>query len=175
MIITILGAAVLAIAVAGAILLGFRLAGRKPPPGTLPLAAGVALIAFFVWNDYTWYRRTSAQLPDHIQVARTYPSSHMLQPWTYLVPHIARFSAVDTGSLKRNDSAPGYVLARIFLAERYVPTIEAWQIYDCNGGRSADVGKDTEFGDDGLPAGATWHDLTEDDAFRPLICGDAGG
>ncbi len=175
MFLTIIGAIVLAVAIAGVVQLAYRLAGRKPPRGTLPLAAGVALIIFFIWNDYSWYKRTADELPESVKVARAYPSTSKLQPWTYVKPHVTRFAAVDTATLKRNDAQPGYVLADIFLVERYVPTIKTVQLYDCDGGRRTDILETTEMGEDGLPANAQWYDLDADDAFRPLICGGNSG
>lgn len=174
MFLTIIGAIVLAVAIAGVVQLAYRVAGRKPPRGTLPLAAGLALVVFFIWNDYSWYQRTAGELPDEVKVARTYPSTSKLQPWTYIKPHVTRFSAVDTASLKRNDKAPGYVLADIFLIERYVPTIKTAQLYDCDGNRRTDIMEGTALGDDGLPDNAQWYDLEAGDAFKTLICGDTG-
>lgn len=174
MLLTVIGAVVLAVAIAGMVQLGYRAAGRKPPRGTLPLAAGLALIIFFIWNDYSWYGRTAGELPPEIKVARAYPSKSLLQPWTYIVPHVTRFATVDTASLRRNEKAPGFVIADIFLSERYVPTIKTTQIYDCEAGRRTDLMDGTELGEDGLPVDAQWYDLDAGDAFRELICGGSG-
>lgn len=174
MLMTLLGALVLAVAVAGMVSLAFRLARRPVPRGTLPLAAGLALVSFMAWNDYSWFSRTAAELPDDVVVAKTYTFRNFIQPWTMIVPRINRFAAVDLGSIRRNEAAPGVVLVNVYLAARYSPALTTTQFYDCNEGRRADATDSLEFGSDGLPVNADWVALEDDDSFLATVCAKTG-
>ena len=51
----------MAFAAAGFVLLAYRLRGKKPPRYLIPLAAGLAMIGYALWSDYSWAPRTIAE------------------------------------------------------------------------------------------------------------------
>ena len=81
------------ICAAGLFLLGYRTCGRKAPRYLPPLAAGLAMIGYNVWDEYSWAGRTIADLPGHIEVVATYGNSAPWKPWTYAIPEVDRFVA----------------------------------------------------------------------------------
>jgi len=104
-----------------------RLFGRRAPRWLGPAAGGLAMFAFMLWNEYTWFDRTVASLPAGTVVAETYAHSSVLQPWTLAVPRIARFAAV----IPSGETAEGLLRARVLLAERLEGQRSVPHLFDC--------------------------------------------
>ncbi|WP_372426013.1 hypothetical protein [Salinarimonas chemoclinalis] len=163
---------VLGVAVAGVVMLAFKAVGRKPPRWILPVMAGAAMMTYTLYNDYSWFSRTAGALPGTVTVARTYEQTHPLQPWTYLVAPVNRFVAVGTVVAAPGDT--GYRLAEVHLLQRYVPTATAAMVFDCAGGRRADLVDLDGFDASGQPVGGAWRPLAQDDPLRAIVC-ERGG
>lgn len=158
------------ICAAGFVLLFYRARGRKSPRYLIPLAAGLAMLAYNIWDEYSWASRTIAALPKHIEVVETFSGSAVWKPWTYLVPQIERFTSVDRSKLRRNDELPGYVLAEIILVARRSPTAVTQQLYDCRKARRTDVMQSEGFDEKGLPLNQDWVALEPDNLLFKAIC-----
>lgn len=171
MVFILIGAVLIAICAAALAALPFRLRGRKVPRGVPPIAAGIALVVFVLWNDYSWYSRTVGALPDRVTVVESLTYTSPMQPWTYLWPRTNRFSAVDRASIRRNDSLPDFVMTDVLFVQRYQPTLQASQIFDCAAGRRADLTDATQFDDRGMPQNAAWVDLEPDFPLLDIVCG----
>lgn len=161
---------VVGIGAAGALMLAFRLLRRPLPRWLLPAVAGLAMLSFHLWNEYSWFDRTATALPDHVVVAERYDYRSALQPWTLLKPRVNRFTALDRSSIRRHDGAPGYVMADILLITRLDRTAKVTQIYDCGGIRRTDVIPSATVDERGIPVDATWIEFGADDALFTLIC-----
>lgn len=171
MLFNLIGTFVVGIAAAGTILLIYRLSGRRAPRWLMPAAAGVAMLSFHLWNEYTWFDRTSKALPEQVTVAERYAYQSVLQPWTLVAPRINRFTAVDRSSIRRNEQAPGYVMAEVFLVTRLDRTAKITQIYNCSEALRTDVGASSNVDERGLPVDADWIASETDDALFQLVCG----
>lgn len=158
------------ICAAGLILLVYRSLGRKTPRYLPPLAAAIAMLGYNLWDEYSWAPRTIAGLPGHVEVVETYGSSAPWKPWTYVVPEIDRFVALDTASLRLNDKLPGYVLAEFVLVTRRSPTAATQQMFDCQGARQAEVGPSTRFDAEGLPEDRAWVSVEADSTLFKAAC-----
>lgn len=110
-----------------------RLLGLRAPRWLGPAAAGLAMFAFMLWNEYTWYDRSLAALPEGTVVAETYPHSSVFQPWTLVAPRIARFAAV----LPKGRTETGLIEADVVLAERFSGHYRVPHLFDCADGRRA--------------------------------------
>ncbi|WP_099864139.1 hypothetical protein [Pararhizobium haloflavum] len=174
MIFILIGALLVAISAAALITLPFRLTRRKTPKGLPPLAAGIALVAFVVWNDYSWYGRTAGELPEQVAIVDSLDYQGPLQPWTYIVPRTNRFTAVDRSAIRRNEQLPGYAMFDLIFVQRYEPTLQTRQIVDCQGGRRADLTNETTYADDGMPQNVVWVSLEENDPLLEIVCGSDG-
>ncbi|HOV04762.1 MAG TPA: hypothetical protein PLJ34_03025 [Hyphomicrobiales bacterium] len=148
----------------------FRILGRKAPRWLLPAAAGLAMIGYQVWNEYTWFSRTTALLPETIVVGQAYAQPSVFKPWSYLIASTDRFSAIDRAKVRRNPNAPGYVLAEVLLVSQLAETVTTLQIFDCEMPRRADIAASTTFGEDGLPTNPEWIELAADDPLRAIAC-----
>lgn len=136
----------------------------------IPLSAGAGMLGFTVWNDYTWYGRNVAGLPDTVQVARAIEKSWVVQPWTLIAPVVTRFQAVNRASVARNAAAPEVARATVYLVARFQPTFETVQLFDCARGRRADAADAPE---SGTPPERAWVTVGLDDPLLSLVCAEA--
>ncbi len=158
------------ICAAGVILLFYRVRGRKSPRYLAPLAAGLAMIAYNLWDEYSWAPRTIASLPEQIEVVETFGTSAFWKPWTYLVPQVDRFSSIDRSKLRRNQELPGYVLAEVILVARRGPTVVTQQLFDCPNAKRTDVIPSRGFDENGLPRDQDWMSIDVGSPLFKAIC-----
>ena len=59
------------LAVAGVVMLVNRMTGGKLPRWFVPVAAGLGMIGTTISNEYSWYDRTVATLPEGLEIAQT--------------------------------------------------------------------------------------------------------
>ena len=148
----------------------FKTLKRKPPRYLIPATVGVTILAYGIWSDYSWFSRTTAAFPPEVKVVETYTTRVFWQPWTYIVPRIDRFTAVDTLKSRRNKAHPDMVLVEVILVRQYGPAAKAELMIDCAGRRRADVGGGTRLGPDSLPAEAEWVGFETDDPLLRVAC-----
>jgi hypothetical protein len=143
--------------------------GRLPNWG-LPVAAGAAMLAATISMEYGWYGRTSALLPEGLDVALTVEDSAPWRPWTYAAPMITRFVAVDEASLRTHPAQPGQRLADLYFYGRWSPVAMMPALFDCAGARRADLIDGVEFGEGGAVTNADWVRLAPDDPVLAAVC-----
>lgn len=158
-----------------AISAGFALAGlalalrvltrRRLPAWIVPVAAAAGMLGFAIWNEYTWYARSVASLPEGVIVVRAQEESALWRPWTYVRPIVTRFTAVDTRATRTNAAAPGQVLTTVLLVGRWQPAISVPVLFDCPGSRRAPLVGAARTG--GEPA---WEDLPPQDETLRAAC-----
>ena len=170
MIFQLLGSLLLGICAAVALMLAYRLLGRRAPRWVLPAAAGAAMLGFHVWSDYTWFRRTAAALPEPLTVAAAPASATPLQPWTYLLPRVERFVVINPRAIRWNERAPGLRLAEVFLVARYMPTLTAAQLFDCTTPRRIGAPRGLALDAEGRPEGVEWVPLEPGDPLLRAVC-----
>lgn len=156
---------------AGGLAVLLRKASRgKLPRWLTPLAAGTAMIAFAIWSEYSWYGRTAGALPDGVEVATVNESRKVYRPWTYLVPMVDRFVAVDTASARTNPDLPGQTLVNVYLVGRWSPNIRVSMVLDCAGNRRVDLIEGIELDSDGRVPEDAWRPMAEDDPLIATVC-----
>jgi hypothetical protein len=170
---TFLGTLMVGVFAASLVLVVTHMSGRKAAKWLYPAAAGLAMIAFHIYQDYFWGDFTAAGLPKHIVVADRHTSSHPLQPWTLIAPTVDRLAAVDTSTVKRNPKVPGLAMAEIILLTRYYPTAKSIQLYDCVEPRRMDIDARTSFDENGAPRDPQWVVVAKEDGLRRVVCATA--
>ncbi len=96
--------AVLAAGFAGAgIALSLRFLIKRLPKWIVPVAAGLAMLGFAIYSEYSWYSHTASRLPEGTVVVATVPHTAFYKPWSYVQPQILQFVALDTKSIKTLD------------------------------------------------------------------------
>ncbi|MEM9012783.1 MAG: hypothetical protein AAGE18_16265 [Pseudomonadota bacterium] len=159
------------IACAGVALLANRLTGRRLPRWLTPVAAGLGMLGVTISNEYTWFERTAARLPDGVEVAVTVEERSWLRPWTQLLPYTKRFVAVDTATARRHDDRPDQRLISLYFFGRWAPVSEAPVLFDCATAQSAVLVDGARFAEDGTVADADWQAMPADDPVLALACG----
>lgn len=161
------------LAVAGIMLLLNRFTGGRLPRWAAPAGAGLGMIAVTIASEYGWYDRTTATLPDGLEIVQTVENSSPYRPWTLAAPYIDRFAALDTGSIKSNQNLPGLHLVDLYVFGRWKAPQSAPIAVDCAGLRHAALGPSTTFTDSGIE-NVDWHSVTPDDPTFMAVCESAG-
>lgn len=149
--------------------LKFLLRGRAPA-WLVPVAAGLGMLSYAIWSEYSWFERARATLPDGVVVASSNEVQAWYRPWTYLVPQVDRFIAVDHRMSRRNEALPGHVLTAVVLMGRWEPSRQFGVVYDCPAGRRADLDDGVVFSDEGALEGARWITLDPQDPVLREAC-----
>jgi len=153
---------------AGLVLLLNRLTGGRLPRWTMPVAAGLSMIGYAVWSEYTWHGRTMASLPKGMSVVQSIEERAFYKPWTYVAPQVTRLAVLDNASIQTNAAAPNVRLVEIYLLGRWRAPNRVPQMINCDTHARADV-SDTALSD---PQTADWIVLEEDNPLVRLSCGD---
>lgn len=158
------------IACAGIAMLLNIVLGRRLPKWIMPIAAGLGMLGMTVTNEYTWFDRTAARLPEGVTVALQIEERGWLRPWTQLWPYTKRFVAVDTATARRNENLPDQRLADLYFFGRWSPVNQAPMLFDCAGARSALLIDGADFAADGAVTDADWQAIPPDDPILKTIC-----
>lgn len=140
------------------------------PRWSMPAAMGLAMLGFSIWNEYSWYPRVVAQLPDTVEVALAPSDAILYRPWTYLFPMVHRFVAVDRASAVRPADDPALMVASAMVIQRWVPTKRVPIAFDCAKGARADLVEGAELAADGILKGAEWREVGMADALVMAAC-----
>jgi hypothetical protein len=99
-----------------------HLSGGRLPKWTLPASIGLGMLLFSIWNEYSWYGRTTGVLPEQVVILSSPADKVAYRPWTYLFPVTTRFSALDGTRLETSAENSDFRRAEVMLVERWTPT-----------------------------------------------------
>ena len=122
----------------------------------MPVAAGLAMIAVTIANEYSWGPRTAGGLPEGVVVIDDIQQSRWYQPWSYVWPQTVRLMALDTVAVQTRDDAPDVKLVDLYLFARWQPPAKAPQLINCAASQRADATA-AALAD---PSAASWSDAT---------------
>jgi hypothetical protein len=157
---------------AGIVLFLKRVLRLPLPKWVLPVAAGASMLGYAIWSEYSWFGRVSEALPPGLVVATTERSAAPWRPWTYAFPIVTRFVTVDRGGTRTHPAAPGQRLTSVQVWTRWQATVTVPVLFDCDGGRAANLGQGADFAADGTVVNADWHDLPENDPILLTACAE---
>ncbi|MDW4551125.1 hypothetical protein R5H32_17315 [Defluviimonas sp. D31] len=151
-----------------------RLSGRRLPKWTMPAGAGLAMLLFMVWNEYSWADRTRLTLPESAVVTFRNERSDFWRPWTFLAPVTTRMALVDRGPEAGLPADPGPDMrhAKLYLMERWRPSYGLTVLFDCAGARRVDASAAEATAAD--LAAADWQELDPEDPTLRAAC-EGGG
>ncbi|MGF1446668.1 MAG: hypothetical protein ACFBRM_10770 [Pikeienuella sp.] len=133
MLFILLATLALGLGAAGLVFIAGKLTGGAVPSWVAPAAGGLAMFAFMIWNEYTWYARAQAALPPDSRIAQVFEHRSPFQPWTLVAPRVVRFAAVN---LRRRE-LQGVLVGQVILRERFQGERRLPHLFDCAGHRRA--------------------------------------
>jgi hypothetical protein len=159
----------------GAGLVGFVIIARhlskgRLPKWTIPAAIGLGMLLFSIWNEYTWYHRTTDALPDQVVILTSPTDKVFYRPWTYIFPVSTRFAAFDGTGMVKSMENTSFRRGDVMLVERWTPTKRIPVAFDCASGRRADLIEGAELSPDGTLSGGNWMDVGKDDELQRAAC-----
>lgn len=140
------------------------------PKWIIPASAGLGMLAFAIWSEYSWFERVTRTQPQATVVWNNEDRS-LLRPWSYLRPVVTRFTAVDHATAQRHERFPDQVMLDVILWARWQPPVRVRVAFDCARNQRSDLmGSGVSIAEDGSITGATWQDLPEDDPALVAAC-----
>lgn len=158
------------LAAAGVMMVVTRASKGRLPKWLTPVAAGGAMIAATISNEYGWFSRTTGNLPAEFVLIDKVESKALYRPWTYLHPYVDRFAAVDTRSVKSHPEAPAMRMADVYYFGRWAPVNRLSVLADCDAGRRAPMTESVTLNADGSAHGAAWLSVPSGDPLLSTIC-----
>lgn len=140
------------------------------PRWLVPLGAGAAMLVVALANEYGWYGRQLANLPEGLEVAMTHEARSPLRPWTLVLPFTNRFLAVDRGAIQTHPARPDLRMTDLYLFARWQPVAAVPAVFDCARGRRADLRAGVTMAADGTLSGAQWIPTGLEDPVTAIAC-----
>lgn len=100
MIWTLLTAAGVAFLAAGIAQYARLLSARKLPKWIVPAAAGLGILGYQIYMEYSWFERTQQMLPEGSVVTEVRETPAFWRPWTFAVPLKMGFSVVEPSKVQ---------------------------------------------------------------------------
>lgn len=147
-----------------------RLLRGRLPGWLAPVAAGAAMLLAAISSEYGWYGRTIDTIPSSFVVAQAIEEKSFYRPWTYAVPFVNRFVAVDPASVQTHPDQPGQRIVTVAFFGRWARTAQVPVLFDCASARQADIADGISFGADGAVIDADWYDVPRDDPVLVAAC-----
>lgn len=142
----------------------------RVPKWMLPVAFGAGMLLFSVWNEYSWYSRTTAALPAQVVILSSPTDRAAWRPWTYVFPVSTRFMALDRISMVVSQADSRYRRAEVMVVQRWRPTARIPLAFDCAGARRADLVEGGSLAPDGTLSGTEWLVVDGTDALQRAAC-----
>ncbi|WP_420584236.1 hypothetical protein [Ruegeria sp.] len=158
-------------AFAGVVMVVNKLSGGRLPRWTAPVAAGLGMIGMTIASEYSWYDRTVTTLPEGMEIVQEVESRALYRPWTYAVPFVDRFAAIDATSVRTNENVPEQRLVDLYFFGRWAPRSMVPVAVNCADNLRANLADGVEFADNGRIVGADWINASADDPVIKATCG----
>lgn len=143
---------------------------RGLPRWLTPTVAGIGLIGTTIGLEYTWFDRVSRALPPQFVAVNAVTVASPLRPWTYVVPQIGQFEALDTSKIARHPAREDLLVAPVFAFARWQNPKNALVVFDCAGGRRVPVVSGMDIDAGGTLTGAQWQVLETVDGLQQAAC-----
>lgn len=162
---------VVGVAVAGVAMSLRFISRQRLPKWIVPAFAGLGMLSYAIWSEYSWFSRVTADLPPEVVVAWHNEDTAFWRPWSYYRPVINRFTAVDKRTAARHPNFPQQVMVDIVLAARWQQSARIKVVFDCARNARADlIGRNVAVADNGEITGADWVTVPADDAVLTTAC-----
>ena len=140
------------------------------PKWSVPVAAGVGLIGATIWLEYDWFNRVSAELPPGFVVVNAEAAGSPLRPWTYVVPLVTRFDALDMPKRAQHPNRAEMVMLPVYGFARWKVPQNMLMIFDCAGKRRVPLTETVTIHNAGTLTGGEWVVLDANDEMQEAAC-----
>ncbi len=122
---------------AAGIIMGLRMIIKKIPKWTVPASAGLGMLLFQIYSEYTWFEHTESLLPQGTVVVAKVDDVVYHKPWTKFIPLVERFIAADVRNAQKNQQHPSLVQVELYFFERRMSAHHLSIVIDCTHKRQA--------------------------------------
>ena len=161
-------------AVLGLVLVLNILTGRRLASWVFPAAAGLGMLLYSIWSEYSWPDRAIVPGSPYAEASRN-EARFWYRPWTYIWPQSNRLIAIDQRFSRSHPQSPHLVQTRVVLLARWMPEYSYLVVFNCDEATRADMFEGVELQPDGSVTGAQWVALAGDDPVLLAACGEREG
>lgn len=152
---------------AAGIALGIRsITAKRAPKWIVPAFAGLGMLGYLIYGEYTWYDHKQTLLPDEAVVVDTEQQGIYFRPWTFVFPYVTAFSTVDTQSIARDTDDPDIVRFTLYRFDQTVTDSVSHRVHLINCATRELV----PFGSDGTPRVDNMKQLDTSDPLFQTVC-----
>ncbi|MBW0149537.1 hypothetical protein [Marinobacter arenosus] len=152
---------------AAGIALGIRTVTRnRAPKWIIPVFAGMGMLGYLIYGEYTWYDHKKTLLPDEAVVVNTESDSILWRPWTFVFPYVTAFSTVDTKSISHDTSNSDIVRFTLYRFEQKMTDAVSHRIHILN----CESRELVPLGSDGTPRVDNMKVLGTSDTLLKTVC-----
>jgi hypothetical protein len=155
---------------AGIALLLRKLTQNALPKWIVPVFAGVGMLSFQVYEEYTWFEHQTGLLPKDVVIVKSLDQAAPWRPWTYLYPQTLRFIAADMENASRNQINPDIILVDFYFFEFRSSAKRVPQVIHCADFARADFTADLFIPSPGESLSNQWEKLRVNDPIILSVC-----
>lgn len=155
-----LGAAGIALAIRS-------LTRKRAPKWLIPVFAGLGMMGYQIYIEYTWFDHMKSRLPAGTEVVSTQSATTWWRPWSYAFPQITSFTVLDRESIRQQSVAGDDVVRFILYRFRHTyggRVSEGIHLANCRTGELVPVTNQ------GMPLTEQMRKLGEDNPLRQAVC-----
>jgi len=153
---------------AAGIALGIRaITAKRAPKWLIPVFAGLGMLGFLVYGEYTWFEHKKTLLPEEAVVVNTEQEGIYFRPWTFIFPYVTAFSAVDVNSISNSTQDENIVRFTLYRFEQTVADAVSPRVHLINC-QSREL---VPLGPDGTPNIDNLKKLGPSDPLFQTVCG----
>lgn len=139
------------------------LSRKKLASWWIPIAAGVGMLAFQIYSEYTWFDHQKTLLPAGVEVVRTAEQTAFWRPWSYVFPQTLRFIAADLNNASHNEHNPDLIRLDLYLFERRMAARKVITVIHCRQHARADYHPQLQLPTPSEPLSREWYKLESKD------------
>ncbi|OEY67836.1 hypothetical protein [Marinobacter sp. X15-166B] len=139
---------------------------KKAPRWTIPVFAGLGMLGYLIYGEYTWFAHKQTQLPPEAVVVASDSEPVLWRPWSFLVPQVSRFTVLDTNSIDRDGATPAVRRFYLYRFEQSYADQVSGQIHLLN----CDIRQLVPLADDGQANLRAMRTLTPEDRLYTRVC-----
>lgn len=72
-----------------------KISRNRLPKWLIPVSAGIGMLSYLAYYDYTWFDFKRSQLPTESVVVEQGRAGNFFRPWSYVAPPVSSFVVLD--------------------------------------------------------------------------------